>query len=60
MESHADALAHLAHELRDQLDLEATLDRLVDSAAAVVGCDWPVFSSPAGGASSTRSPRVTR
>jgi GAF domain-containing protein len=40
MESQADALARLAHELHDQTDLERTLDKLVESAAAVVGCDF--------------------
>jgi len=39
MMPHADTLARLAFELHDQTDLEATLARLVDSAAAVIGCD---------------------
>jgi anti-anti-sigma factor len=40
MEPPADTLARLAHELHDQADLGATtLDKLVDSAAAVIGCD---------------------
>jgi transcriptional regulator with GAF, ATPase, and Fis domain len=40
MESSADAFARLAHDLHDQANVEATLDRIVESAAAVVGCDY--------------------
>ena len=39
-ESDADAFAHLAHELHDQTNVEKTLERIVESAAAVVGCDY--------------------
>ena len=40
MESEADAFARLAHELHDQTSLEQTLARIVESAPAVVGCDY--------------------
>ena len=40
MESEADAFARLAHELHDQPNVEKTLERIVESAAAVVGCDY--------------------
>jgi GAF domain-containing protein len=40
MESEADAFARLAHELHDQTNLEQTLARIVESAVAVVGCDF--------------------
>ena len=40
MESEADAFARLAHELHDQTNLGQTLERIVESAAAVVGCDY--------------------
>jgi transcriptional regulator with GAF, ATPase, and Fis domain len=39
MESDADAFARLAHELHDQTSLEKTLEKMVESAPAVVGCD---------------------
>ena len=40
MESEADVFARLAHELHDQTNLEQTLARIVESAVAVVGCDY--------------------
>ena len=40
MESSADAFAGLAHDLHDQPNVEETLDKIVESAAAVVGCDY--------------------
>lgn len=40
MESIADAFARLALELHDQTNLEKTLEKIVESAAAVVGCDY--------------------
>jgi GAF domain-containing protein len=40
MESDADAFARLAHELHDQTSLEKTLEKIVESAPAVVGCDY--------------------
>jgi GAF domain-containing protein len=40
MESEADAFARLALELHDQRNLEKTLEKIVASAAAVVGCDY--------------------
>jgi GAF domain-containing protein len=40
MRSEADAFARLAHELHDQTNVEKTLERIVESAAAVVGCDY--------------------
>jgi GAF domain-containing protein len=40
MESQADAFARLAHELHDQTNLQKTLDKIVESAAAVVSCDY--------------------
>jgi GAF domain-containing protein len=40
MESDADAFARLAHELHDQTNLEKTLEKIVESAPAVVGCDY--------------------
>jgi GAF domain-containing protein len=40
MESSADAFARLAHDLHDQPNVEETLDKIVESAAAVVGCDY--------------------
>ena len=40
MESEADAFARLAHELHDQTNLEQTLASIVESAVAVVGCDY--------------------
>jgi transcriptional regulator with GAF, ATPase, and Fis domain len=40
MNSEADAFARLAMELHDQTDLEKTLEKIVESAAAVVGCDY--------------------
>jgi GAF domain-containing protein len=39
MESQADAFARLAHDLHDQPNLGDTLERIVQSAAALVGCD---------------------
>jgi transcriptional regulator with GAF, ATPase, and Fis domain len=39
-EHEAHTFAGLAHHLHDQANLEATLDSLVESAAAVVGCDY--------------------
>ena len=40
MESEADAFARVAHELHDQTNVEQTLARIVESAVAVVGCDY--------------------
>jgi GAF domain-containing protein len=40
MESEADAFARLAHNLHDQPNLEKTLKKIVESAPAVVGCDY--------------------
>jgi GAF domain-containing protein len=40
MESQADAFARLAHDLHDQTNLQKTLDKIVESAAAVVGCHY--------------------
>lgn len=40
MQSEADAFARLAHELNDPTNVEETLERIVESAAAVVGCDY--------------------
>jgi GAF domain-containing protein len=40
MESEADGFACLALELHDQTNLEKTLEKIVESAAAVVGCDY--------------------
>jgi GAF domain-containing protein len=40
MESEADAFARLAHELHDQTSLGKTLEKIVESAPAVVGCDY--------------------
>jgi transcriptional regulator with GAF, ATPase, and Fis domain len=40
MNSEADAFARLALELHDQTNLEKTLEKIVESAAAVVGCDY--------------------
>jgi GAF domain-containing protein len=40
MESEADAFARLAHELHDQMSVEQTLARIVESAVAVVDCDY--------------------
>lgn len=40
MESEANAFARLAHELHDQTNVEQTLARIVESAVAVVGCDY--------------------
>jgi GAF domain-containing protein len=40
MESEAAAFARLAHELHNQTNLEQTLARIVESAVAVVGCDY--------------------
>jgi GAF domain-containing protein len=40
MESEADAFALLAMALHDQANLEKTLEKIVESAAAVVGCDY--------------------
>jgi GAF domain-containing protein len=40
MESEADAFARLAHDLHEQPNLEKTLEKIVESAAAVVGCDY--------------------
>ena len=40
MESEADAFARLALELHDQTNLEKTLEKIVESAAPVVGCDY--------------------
>jgi GAF domain-containing protein len=40
MESDADAFARLAHELHDQTNVEHALARIVESAVAVVGCDY--------------------
>ena len=36
----ADAFARLAHELHDQPNLEKTLEKIVESAVTVVGCDY--------------------
>jgi GAF domain-containing protein len=40
IQSEADAFGRLAHELHDQTNVEQTLERIVESAAAVVGCDY--------------------
>ncbi len=40
MESDADAFARLAHGLHDQTNVEHALARIVESAVAVVGCDY--------------------
>jgi len=40
IQSEADAFARLAHELHQQPNVEKTLERIVESAAAVVGCDY--------------------
>jgi GAF domain-containing protein len=40
MESEADAFARLAHQLHGQTNVEQTLARIVESAVAVVGCDY--------------------
>ena len=40
IQSEADAFARLAHELHEQPNVEKTLERIVESAAAVVGCDY--------------------
>jgi GAF domain-containing protein len=40
MESQADAFARLAHDLHDENNSETTLERIVDSAVALVGCDY--------------------
>jgi GAF domain-containing protein len=40
MESEADAFARLAHELHDQTNLEQTLAKTVESAVAIVDCDY--------------------
>jgi transcriptional regulator with GAF, ATPase, and Fis domain len=36
----ADAFARLAHNLHDQVNVEKTLEKIVECAAAVVGCDY--------------------
>lgn len=40
MESDAAAFACLAHDLYDQTSLEKTLEKIVESAVTVVGCDY--------------------
>ena len=40
MESDADAFARLAHDLYDQANLEKTVEKIVESAVTVVGCDY--------------------
>jgi GAF domain-containing protein len=40
MECSADVFARLAHDLCDQANLEKTLEKIVKSAVAVVGCDY--------------------
>ena len=40
MESDADAFARLTHDLYDQTNLEKTLEKIVESAVTVVGCDY--------------------
>ena len=40
MEFDADDFARLAHELYDQPNVETTLDKIVESAVAVSGCDY--------------------
>ena len=40
MDFDADAFARLAHDLYDQPNLEETLERIVESAVAVLGCDY--------------------
>jgi GAF domain-containing protein len=40
MEFQAEELARLAHNLHDQVNLEKTLEKIVESAAAAVGCDY--------------------
>ena len=40
MDFDADAFARLAHDLYDQPNLETTLDKIVESAVAVLGCDY--------------------
>ena len=40
MDFDADDFARLAHDLYDQPNLETTLDKIVESAVAVLGCDY--------------------
>jgi GAF domain-containing protein len=40
MESEADAFARLAHDLYDQMNLEKTIEKVLESAVTVVGCDY--------------------
>jgi GAF domain-containing protein len=40
MDLDADAFARLAHDLHDQPNLEKTLDKIVESAVAALGCDY--------------------
>jgi GAF domain-containing protein len=40
MESEADAFARLAHDLYDQMNFEKTVEKIVESAVTVVGCDY--------------------
>jgi transcriptional regulator with GAF, ATPase, and Fis domain len=40
VESDADAFARLAHELHNQTNVEDALERIVESAVAVVSCDY--------------------
>jgi GAF domain-containing protein len=40
MDFDADAFARLAHDLNDQPNLEKTLEKIVESAVAVLGCDY--------------------
>jgi hypothetical protein len=60
IQSEADAFARLAHDLHEQPNLEKTLERIVESAAAVVGCDYAGVLVTRKATSSTRSPQATR
>jgi GAF domain-containing protein len=49
MGSDADAFARLAHDLHNQTNLERTLEKIVESAVAVVGCDYAGLLVPSKG-----------